>query len=58
MLAYYLQGRVYADMGEAPQALQAYYTAIENADTTSSDCDYNTLIPIYGQMSQLFHQQS
>ncbi len=58
MLAYYLQGRVYADMGEAPQALQAYYDAIESADTTSSDCDYNTLIPVYGQMSQLFHQQN
>lgn len=58
MLAYYLQGRVFADMGEAPQALQAYYDAIESADTTSSDCDYNTLIPVYGQMSQLFHQQN
>ena len=58
MQAYYLQGRVYADMGEAPQALQAYYDAIESADTTSSDCDYNTLIPVYGQMSQLFHQQN
>ena len=58
MLAYYLQGRVYSDMGEAPQALQAYYDAIECADTTSRDCDYNTLIPVYGQMSQLFHQQN
>jgi len=58
MLAYYLQGRVYADMNEAPQALQAYYDAIESADTTSSDCDYQTLIPVYGQMSTLFHQQN
>ena len=58
MLAYYLQGRVYSDMGEAPQALQAYYDAIECADTTSRDCDYNTLIPVYGQMSQLYHQQN
>ena len=58
MLAYYLQGRVYADMGEAPQALQAYYDAIENADTTSNDCDYQVLIPVYGQMSVLFHQQN
>lgn len=58
MEAYYLLGRVYADMGEAPQALQAYYDAIESADTTSSDCDYQVLIPVYGQMSQLFHQQN
>ena len=58
MLAYYLQGRVYADMGEAPHALQAYYDAIESADTTSSDCDYQVLIPVYGQMSVLYHQQN
>lgn len=58
MLAYYLQGRVYADMGEAPQALHAYYDAIESVDTTSSDCDYQVLIPVYGQMSVLFHQQN
>jgi len=58
MLAYYMQGRVYADMGEAPQALQAYYDAIESADTTSNDCDYEVLIPVYGQMSVLFHQQN
>ena len=58
MLAYYLQGRVYADMGEAPQALQAYYDAIASADTTSSECDYQVLIPVYGQMSVLFHQQN
>ena len=36
MLAYYLQGRVYADMGEAPQAIQAYYDAIESADGPSA----------------------
>ena len=58
MQAYYLQGRVYADMGKAPQALQAYYDAIESADTTSVDCDYQVLIPVYGQMSILFHQQN
>ena len=58
MLAYYLQGRVYADMGEAPQALQAYYDAIESADTTSSDCDFQVLIPVFGQMSRIFHKQN
>ena len=57
-LAYYLLGRVYSDMGEAPQALQAYYDAIEQADTTSKDCDYNTLYGIYGQMSRIFHKQN
>lgn len=58
MLAHYLLGRTYADMGEAPRALDCYYNAISFADTTASDCDYHTLIGIYGQMSVIFHQQN
>lgn len=58
MLAYYLLGRVYSDMGEAPQALQAFYDAIECADTLSSDCDYDVLITVYGQMSLIFDKQN
>lgn len=58
MLAYYILGRVYSDIGEAPKALEAYYDAINMADTTSSDCDYDTLIGIYGQMSTIFHKQN
>lgn len=45
-------------MGEAPEALQAYYDAIESADTARADFDYNTLIAVYGQMSQIFHKQN
>ncbi len=55
MLAYYLLGRTYSDMGEAPQALQAFHDAIDRADTTSSDCDYRRLSRIYGQMAGLFY---
>ena len=58
MLAHYLLGRTYADMGEAPHALDCYYDAISYADTTSADCDYHTLIGIYGQMSVIFHRQN
>lgn len=58
MLAYYLLGRTYSDMGEAPEALQAYYDAISSADTTSTSCDYGTLTVVYGQMSRIFHQQN
>ena len=58
MLAHYLLGRTYADMGEAPRALDSYYDAVTYADTTSEDCDYRTLIGIYGQMSVIFHQQN
>ncbi|MBQ3361618.1 MAG: hypothetical protein IJG46_05745, partial [Prevotella sp.] len=57
MMAHYVQGRVYHDMGEAPQALECYQKAAEQADTTSNDCDFYTLTAIYGQMANLFHSQ-
>ena len=57
MLAYYLLGRFYTNTGEAPQALQTYYDAIDKADTLDSKCDYGTLAAIYGQMATIFHQQ-
>lgn len=58
MLAYYLLGRVYYHMGEAPQALQAYYDALEKADTTRADCDIWGIAVVYSQMSEIFHQQN
>ena len=57
MMAFYLQGRVHHDLGEAPQALDAYQRATEQADTTRDDCDLRTLTAIYGQMADLFHAQ-
>ena len=57
MMAHYVQGRVYHDMGEAPQALECYQKAAEQADTTRKDCDFYTLTAIYGQMAVLFHSQ-
>ena len=58
MLAYYLLGRFHANIGEAPQALQTYYDAIDKGDTLSSECDYGTMAAIYGQMANIFHQQN
>ena len=57
MMAHYLQGRVHHDMGEAPQALECYQKAAEQADTTRDDCDFYTLTAIYGQMADIFHEQ-
>ncbi len=57
MLAYYLLGRVYSDMGEAPMALQAYYDAIEKADTTDKDCNYAQLSRVYAQMAEIYYDQ-
>ena len=58
MLAHYLLGRTYADMGEAPAALGEYHRAAECADTTSSDCDYLTLTKIHLQTADLFYHQA
>ena len=57
MLAYYLLGRTYADAGEAPQAIEAYNTAADRADTIATDCDYKILCRVYSQMANVFYQQ-
>ena len=58
MLAHYLLGRAHADMGEAPQAIEDYQTAVECADTTDQDCDFRILRNIYGQMAEVFDAQN
>ena len=57
MMAHYVAGRVHHDMGEAPQALDCYQRAAEQADTTRADCDLYTLYAVYGQMADLYHAQ-
>ena len=57
MRAYYLLGRACHDMGESPRALDCYQQAIDCADTTSTDCDYNLMLRIYSQKALLFHLQ-
>ena len=58
MMAHYLLGCVYRDRGEAPEALEAYHTAADCADTTASDCDYRRLSRVHGQMADLLYQQN
>ncbi len=58
MLAYYLLGRAYHDLHEAPMALKYFQIASERADTTATDCDYAQLSRVYGQMSFVFYQQN
>ena len=57
VLAHYLLGCVYRDLGEAPHAVDCYLDAVSLADTTAADCDYNTLSVTYSQMAKVFHQQ-
>ena len=58
MRAYYILGRTYADLGEAPQAIEAYNDAADRADTTDVDCDYKTLAKVYAQMSTIYYNQN
>ena len=58
MLAYYLLGRAYYDIHEAPMALSCFQTASEKADTTAADCDFRQLSRVYGQMSKVFYHQN
>ena len=57
MLAHYLLGCVYRDLGDAPRALECYHDAVSKADTTDADCDFQRLSRIYGQMADLFYNQ-
>ena len=56
--AHYILGRTYADLGEAPQAIEAYNDAADRADTTDADCDYKTLAKVYAQMSTIYYNQN
>jgi len=58
MLAHYLLGRTYADMGEAPRALDEFHHAAECADTSSTDCDYHLLTRVHAQTANLFISQN
>ena len=55
MMANYLLGCVYRDLGDSPRAIDAYQTAISKADTTNNNCDFYTLSSIYGQMADVYH---
>lgn len=57
MEAHYLLGCVYRDLHESPQALSCYLDATEKADTLSPDCDFATLMRIYGQIADEYNRQ-
>ena len=57
-LAYYMYGCSLIDLGQSPEGIQAYYSALSKVDTTKADCNYELLKNIYGQMSLVFHNQN
>ena len=50
-LAYYMYGCSLIDLGQSPEGIQAYYSALSKVDTTKADCNFELLKNIYGQMS-------
>ncbi len=56
MLAHYVLGCAYRDMGSAPRALEQYQRAVELADTTSASCDLPTLMRVHSQMADLYYR--
>ena len=57
LLARYLLGCVYRDLGEAPHAVDCYLDAVSLADTTATDCDFYTLSSVYSQLATVFYRQ-
>ena len=57
MRARYIMGSICRDMHEAPRAIEWYLSATERADTLATDCDYLTLMRIYGQMAEVYIRQ-
>lgn len=49
--AYYYGGRVYADLGDAPQALDYYQKA---AELLEGGTDHRLMVVVYSQMGELF----
>lgn len=53
MLAHYLLGRAYQDMGDYLATQTSFSRAVAAADTSDADCDFNQLSIIYGQLGGL-----
>ena len=58
MKSRYLLGCYYRDNGESPLSIDYYEQAVNLADTTDSNCDYLTLMRIYGQMAEVYNRQA
>lgn len=57
MRAHYLLGCAYRDAGEAPKALECYQQAADCGESNDTDCDYQQMIRVYGQMATLLYKE-
>ncbi|MBR5481936.1 MAG: hypothetical protein IKU85_09610 [Bacteroidaceae bacterium] len=58
MLAHYIRGCAYRDMGDQPASLRCYNDAVAAADTSRADCNYEQLSIIYGQIADIFDRRA
>ena len=58
MLAHYIKGCAYRDMGDQPASLRCYNDAVAAADTSRADCNYDQLCIIYGQIADIFDRRA
>ena len=58
MLAHYIKGCAYRDMGDEPMALQCFNEAAAAADTADTQCDFYQLSIIYGQIASIFKNRA
>ncbi|MBQ5664086.1 MAG: hypothetical protein IIV19_06635 [Bacteroidaceae bacterium] len=58
MLAHYIKGCAYRDMGDQPASLRCYNDAVAAADTSRADCNYEQLSIIYGQIADIFDRRA
>lgn len=54
MIANYMVGCAYRDLGDAPSALKYMNIAVDAADKNNKNCDLRTLMGIHGQMITLY----
>ena len=57
VLAHYLLGMAYSDMGEAPKAINSFQDAIDAADTMVTEFNFHQLSCVYSQMAEIYRRQ-
>ena len=58
MLAHYIKGCAYRDMGDQPASLRCYNDAVAAADTSRADCNFRQLGIIYQQIAKIFNDRA
>ena len=58
MLAHYIKGCAYRDMGDQPATLRCYNDAVAAADTSAADCNFYQLSIIHEQIADIFDKKA